>query len=350
MNTLQSIARWPFMIALRSVVNLVRFPYALLRFRLYRQTVPWGHQALVQLFCASGGRFNDWISSLISLRSRVLELPHPVGLLGDLRGSALAQQTEILRKRGYVVFPKALPDDVCDRLMLFARETSALVRRMDHEPVSQPPRHALFDPLKPLAVRYDYPVDSLLNHVDVQALLADQSLLALAQSYLGSRPRADVLSMWWHTNFNASPDSEAAQFYHFDLDRIKWFKVFIYLTDVGPQEGPHKFIEGSHRTGGIPQSMLRRGYVRLSDEEVLGHFGSEREIEFSAPRGTVIVEDTRGLHKGKAVSGSSRLVLQLQFSNSLFGATYAKATIREPQNQQLKELITSASDVYSSYL
>lgn len=221
---------------------------------------------------------------------------------------------------------------------------------MDHEPEGQPPRHALFDPAKPQAVRYDYPVEALLNQADVQVLLSDPSLLGLAQSYLGSRPRVDVLSMWWHTNYHSSPDSEAAQFYHFDLDRIKWFKVFIYLTDVGKKDGPHTFIEGSHRTSGIPQSMLRRGYVRLSDEEVLSHYSTEREIEFDAPRGTVIVEDTRGLHKGKAVSGSSRLVLQLQFSNSLFGATYPKASLREPQNQQLRQLIAAAPDVYSIYL
>ena len=334
----------------RTVVNLVQFPYAVLHYKRYRQTDPWAHQALVQLFCATGGRFNDWISSIIRLSSRPLALPPPVGLLGDLRGSALVQRTEILRERGYIVFPKALSVDVCDRLMHFARETPTLVRRMDHEPEGQPPRHALFDPARPQAVRYDYPVEALLNQADVQALLADPSLLALAQSYLGSRPRADVLSMWWHTNYHASPDSEAAQFYHFDLDRIKWFKVFIYLTDVGTQDGPHTFIEGSHRSGGIPQSMLRRGYVRLSDEEVLGHYSAEREIEFVAPRGTVIVEDTRGLHKGKAVSGSSRLVLQLQFSNSLFGATYAKARLREPQNQQLKQLMATAPDVYSSYI
>jgi hypothetical protein len=234
--------------------------------------------------------------------------------------------------------------------MRFARETPALVRRMDHEPEGQPARRALFDPAKPLAVRYDYPVGALLNQADVQALLADPSLLALAQSYLGSRPRADVLSMWWHTNFHDRPDSEAAQFYHFDLDRIKWLKVFIYLTDVGPQDGPHSFIEGSHRTGGIPDSLLRRGYVRLSDDEVLGHYGAAREVRFAAPRGTVIVEDTRGLHKGNPVSGSSRLILQLQFSNWLFGGEYAKSRIGAVVDPGLQSLMRSAPDVYSSFL
>lgn len=334
----------------RTAVNLARFPYAALRFERRGQTDPWAYQAMVQLFCATGGRFNDWVSQLIRARSRPLGLPSPVGVLGDLQGPALATHTETLRERGYVVFPKALPEAACDRLMRFARETPALVRRMDHEPEGQPARRALFDPDKPLAVRYDYLVDALLNLADVQALLADPSLLALAQSYLGSRPRADVLSMWWHTNFHDRPDSEAAQFYHFDLDRIKWLKVFIYLTDVGPQDGPHSFIEGSHRTGGIPDSLLRRGYVRLSDDEVLGHYGAAREVRFAAPRGTVIVEDTRGLHKGNPVSGASRLILQLQFSNWLFGGEYAKSRIGAVVDPGLQSLMRSAPDVYSNFL
>jgi hypothetical protein len=341
-----STLRW----TARTVINLARFPYAALRFKRRGLTDPWAYQSLVQLFCATGGRFNDWASGLIRAKSRPLALPAPIGLLGDLRGAALKTHTETLRRNGYVLFPKAVPDAVCDRLMHFALETPALVRRMDHEPGGQPPRRAFFDPDRPLAVRYDYPVEALLNNVDVQAMLSDPSLLALAQSYLGSRPRADVLSMWWHTNFHARPDSEAAQFYHFDLDRIKWFKVFVYLTDVGPDNGPHSFIEGSHRTGGIPQSMLRRGYVRLSDDEVLGHYGAGREVVFAAPRGTVIVEDTRGLHKGNPVRGASRLILQLQFSNSLFGAKYAKSRLGTASDPALQRLLRDAPDVYANYL
>jgi hypothetical protein len=313
------------------------------------RTDPWAHQALIQLFCATGGRFNDLLSSGISLCSKRLAIARPVGVLGDLGGDAVSRSANELRARGFAVFPHALPDDMCDRLMQFTRETPALVRRMDHEIAGAAARVALFDPEHPLAVRYDYPTEALLGNPDVQALLSDPSLLALAQEYLGSRPRADVLSMWWHTSFHTQPDSEAAQFYHFDMDRIKWLKIFVYLTDVGPEDGPHSFIEGSHRSGGIPASMLTRGYVRLSDEEVLGHYGAARQIEFSAPRGTVIVEDTRGLHKGKAVTGRSRLVLQLQFSNSLFGAQYAKATMREVHNPSLAQVMAQAPDVYAGY-
>lgn len=334
----------------RTAVNLARFPLAAMHYWRHGQTPPQAHLAMIQLFCATAGRFNDAVSWLIGAASRRLDLPAPVGVLGDLRGQALDQQTRRLREQGYAVFPEALPADVCARLMQFALRSPALVRRMDHEPEGGMPRTALFDPVQPLAVRYDYAVADLLNQADVQALLADPSLLALAQAYLGCRPRADVLSMWWHTPFHQQPDSEAAQYYHFDMDRLKWFKVFIYLTDVGPDDGPHAFIAGSHRSGAIPASMLRKGYVRLSDDEVLGHFGTDRQVVFAAPRGTVIVEDTRGLHKGNAVRGQSRLILQLQFSNSLFGGQYAKSRLTELKDAGLKQQIQAAPDVYANYL
>lgn len=81
MIKLHSLARRPFMITLRrmtrTVVNLVKFPYAVIHYKRYRQTEIWAHQALVQLFCATGGRFNDLLSSLIRLSSRPLALPPP---------------------------------------------------------------------------------------------------------------------------------------------------------------------------------------------------------------------------------------------------------------------------------
>jgi ectoine hydroxylase-related dioxygenase (phytanoyl-CoA dioxygenase family) len=208
---------------------------------------------------------------------------------------------------------------------------------------------ALFDAGNPLAVRYDYDPNRLLDNGDVQALLADASLLSLAQEYLGSAPIADVLSMWWHTNYHKQPDSMAAQFFHFDMDRIKWLKVFIYLTDVGPENGPHSFVSGSHRTGGIPTAVLRKGYARLTDEEVHDHYPAERCLQLCAPRGSIIVEDTRGLHKGQHVTGAPRLMLQLQFSNSIFGTTYPRARISQVRDPGLQRMLEVAPRIYSQY-
>jgi len=330
--------------------NAVFLVFGALLYVLAGRNTSRAHSAMVYFFCNSGGRFNEWASSLVSRFHRPLGLISKAGVLGDMSAQtgqgALAQ----LRTQGYFVKKQALPQDMCDRLMAFAMDTQAFVRPMDGETRPETPKMALFDPSKPQAVRYDYPVDALLAHADVQQLMADPSLLALAEMYLDARPRLDVMSMWWHTHFHDKPDSEAAQFYHFDLDRLKWLKVFVYLTDVGPQDGPHSFIQGSHVPGGIPDHFLKRGYVRLSDEEVIAHHGQASEIRFAAPRGTIIVEDTRGLHKGNPVSGNSRLILQLQFSNSLFGTNYPKARMPAERIAKLDALVKEVPDVYQAYL
>jgi Phytanoyl-CoA dioxygenase (PhyH) len=332
-----------------TALSAVCLPIGLLIYFLTRRTPSWAYRAFVHLFCATSGRSNDVLSAMASWSPRRLKLELPSGVLGQMAGQELGSHLKQLRQQGYLVFAKALPEDVCQRLLRFALDTPATVRRMDHEPPGAVPRKALFDPASPMAVRYDYPPSALLGNADVQHLLADPSLLALCQAYLDALPRADVLSMWWHTHFHDRPDSEAAQFFHFDLDRMKWLKVFIYLTDVGPDNGPHTFIAGSHATGAIPSDLLSKGYARLSDEEVLSHFGGDRSVEFTAPRGTVIVEDTRGLHKGAPVRGTPRLILQLQFSNCLFGASYPGARIGNVVDPSLLTMLEVAPQVYWQY-
>lgn len=338
--------------ALRALRDWVYLARGWMVFRLTRKTPAYAYQALIRLFCRSGGTTNDRMSAWISSKNRIsINFTGDSGVLGRVEPAALAAQVADLREKGFIAFPSALSPEACDRLMAFARETPAQVRRMDGQTATTPPLERC-DPRQPHAVRYDFPTQSLLDNEDVQGLLADPTLLAIAQSYLGSLPRADVLSMWWHTNFHSQPDSEAAQFYHFDMDRIRWLKVFIYLTDVGPADGAHSFIQGSHRTGAIPPALLSKGYVRLSDEEVLQQFGAQRRVDFHAPRGTIIVEDTRGLHKGNVVqaNGRSRLMLQLQFSNSLFGAETPEARLNDIRHSALRALMQTARPIYEHFI
>ena len=53
----------------------------------------------------------------------------------------------------------------------------------------------------------------------------------------------------------------------------------------------------------------------------------------------MIVEDTRGLHKGKHVENGDRLVFQLQYTSSLFGKTIDKLEISQGD---IGEKLTSA--------
>ncbi len=246
-----------------------------------------------------------------------------------------------LKADGFAILDQALPPETCDRLLDFALQAPARIRLHSS--------NAVYARGKAQGVRYDFHADDVVNLPDVQALLSDGFLLRVAQRYLGATPLADVTSMWWHTNFQSEPDAEAAQFYHFDLDRPKWMKIFCYLTDVGPDNGPHCFVRGSHRNSGIPWNLRAKGYARLGDDDVENTFGKDRIEMFTASRGTILLEDSRGLHKGLHVRSGDRLMLQLQFSDSLFGGAYPPVRFRRPASPILESRIRAFPLVYANF-
>lgn len=314
------------------------------------KTPALAYNSMVHLFCNTMGYSNDVLSRLIGFFDRPYRLPNADGVLGQMSNERqLDRVITDLRERGYHVFEQRLPDEICDRLLQYATSHPCEMLPMDGQHTSGPLR-VVYDRDNPRAVRYDFSTQDLLSNPDVQALLADLSFTAVAQRYLGAKPVIDVLTMWWLTFFSDKPDAKAAQYFHFDMDRPKWLKFFIYVTDVHPTSGPHTFVAGSHRSGRIPQQLLQKGYARLTDAEVAKHFPPSDIREFSAPRGTILAEDTRGLHKGKHVESGDRLILQIQYSNSLFGGDYPKAALGPVLIDALRDRTRSLRKLYSAYM
>jgi hypothetical protein len=310
-------------------------------------TPPFAYQAMVELYCMTAGYSNDFLSGIIrSVRPRY-QFPNRDGVLGRVDDSRMQQIMQDLNTRGFHVFGERLPPELCDRLLKVALTKSCRVRPMDSTPA--PTERVRYDREHPLGTRYDFNETDLINDPDVQKLMSDLSILAVAQEYLGSVPALDIVHMWWHTAFSKSPDKAAAQYYHFDMDRLKWLKFFIYLTDVSTENGPHCFVAGSHRRGKVPRALLKQGYARLSDSEVREHFPGDDFIEFTGPRGTIIAEDTRGLHKGKHVERGDRLLFELEFTNSLFGGILPAEHLRQPPNEELAARAAEYPRVYRRY-
>lgn len=332
----------------RGLLCLTGLLIGLASYALRKTTPAFAYQCLIGLFCMTRGYSNDLLSRVIGFWDRPYDLPNANGVLGSMTRERREKIVSRLREDGYYIFEDRLPDEVCDRLLQYATSHPCKMRPMDGEGLGQPIT-VTYHKGDPQAVRYDFGIQELLQNPDIQNVLADLSFSTVAQDYLKARPVIDIIGLWWHTDFSDKPDSGAAQYFHFDMDRVKWLKFFIYLTDVGPTNGPHTFVAGSHKTGGIPSGLLQKGYVRLMDEEVLSVFGSNRIIEFTAPRGTIIAEDTRGLHKGKHVEKGDRLMLQMQFSNSLFGGYYPKVCMGNELTEKLKDAKNRFPDLYSAY-
>ena len=95
-------------------------------------------------------------------------------------------------------------------------------------------------------------------------------------------------------------------------------KFFTYLTDVAEGTGPHAFIAGSHLE---KPSICARRY---SDEEVAEKHG-ERAVIIEGRRGTMVLADTSGLHKGTAALKGPYLMFEVGYT---LLPVYASTTIR----------------------
>lgn len=293
------------------------------------QTPHSAYVAMREWFCLSGGRLNDLMQEVYSEVYPTQPLDVTRGVLGDMNAAHLTQVTHALRQDGYYVFPNRLPPDVCDSLQTFAQQTEAVLHSAPHGVQET----QVYDPLNPLVAKYRIPSESLLGHPDVQRLMADPSIIALAQDYLGCTPILDLLTMWWSTAVWKDANSEAAQLFHFDMDRTKFLKFFVYLTDVTEETGPHCYIRGSHRN--LPSALLRDG--RFTDDDIARHYSADNFVEIAAPRGTIFVADTRGIHKGIHLRSGHRLIFQMEFASSLFGAPYEEPRIEEAFGPELAQ-------------
>jgi len=333
------------------LIKILLYTFAMLAglgyYLITKKTLGFSYQAMIKLFCLTGGKSNDLLSRVIIFFNKTYYFDTANGIL---QISDIAKREKVLKNlntNGFHVFENRLSPEICNKLINFAL-THPCLSRLDSNNANLS-TYDVYRREKPHAVRYDFDAQDLLHNREIQQLLSDSSLFAVAQDYLGSKPYMDVLSMWWHTDYSKGPDAAAAQFYHFDMDRPKWIKFFIYLTDVSIDNGPHTFIMGSHKTEGIKDVLLKKGYQRLSDEEVYENYDKERVMEFIAPMGTIIAEDTRGLHKGKHVIKGDRLILQIQFSNLLFGGFYPKAKINTILTSELKQSLDKYAQMYTAY-
>lgn len=119
----------------------------------------------------------------------------------------------------------------------------------------------------------------------------DREVTPLVAAYMGFVPQ--LIEAYIRRNFPARfPVMNHA--WHRDTNhRTHLLKMFVFLTDCTLKTGPHHYIAGS------VQDRRVDGKTYYSDEEIHRVYPPEsnREIISVVPAGTIILEDTRGLHK-----------------------------------------------------
>ena len=281
-----------------------------------------GYGKFVGLYSITNGLSNDFLSFLIRLYNPPYPLIKCEGILGRYTSGDLENISQILQRDGVYRFPNLIPEDLLNSLIKHAETFPCY----PHPESGASKESCVYPAANPQAIKYDFIERELVPIKPIQTIMADESLMGISQAYFGSKPVLDAVAMWWSTTFSPQASSEAAQLYHFDMERIRWLKWFIYLTDVDTNKGPHCFVRGSHRTGRKPPSLMQRGYQRIPDADIENHFPKEDILEITGRKGSIFVEDTSGFHKGKLPVSGPRLVLELEYSNSLYGALISRET------------------------
>lgn len=275
-------------------------------------------ESLTEAFLASGGTALTEASHRWAAKAGTYDFSQATDVLGLWTEPGRFEATLAnIERDGYAVLPNAIsPELVAELSATFAATPCHLTS--DTFTSGSSDFDTLVDFDNPAAEKYAIPGRRLLAMPRIRELLLDRGLLEISQAYVGSAPTVDIVTAWY--SFPATrPSHQAAQLFHFDLDRVKWLKVFFLLTDQDDRTGAHVFIPGTHRDGGIGTPLLKRGYARLEDDEVAAVHPRSTWKTMEGLSGTILFEDTRGLHKGMNLIEGHRLMLQFEYCQSLFG-------------------------------
>ena len=170
------------------------------------------------------------------------------------------------------------------------------------------PEWGFFHPNSPLPqARFGkYKSSDVLRAPHVIEFANRPEILSFVQDFLGTRPLITACSLWWSFKHQTAP--EESQKYHRDFDDFKLVKLFVYLTDVGMEDGPHVYVKASPMCNRFIQNE------RLNDEEVKNYFGQENIVPITGHKGSSFFVNTYGVHKGLLPKQSNRLVLEICYS------------------------------------
>jgi len=304
-------------------------------------------EALMRAHCASNGRLSDFLDGAVRLLQPGRPPADVTGLLGPFTVADQRRVADAIARDGYYIFDSTMPEEICAEIEAFAMRVPAMI---DGE-LDQSNELVAYEPINPKGHLYKIREQDAAECDAIQALMADEALLAIAEAYLGTRTVVGGIDTWWSTAYGNGPSDNAAQAYHFDFDAPpRWLKLFVYVTPVSSESGPHVYVKGSHR-GSLAASkkLLSRGYVRIPDNEIENAFGIESCMELTGPRGMTFIADTRGFHKGKHPRAGHRLISQLIYCSPLFNNHAPRPPKLRHVSPALQAAMSKSGQVYSRY-
>ena len=160
-------------------------------------------------------------------------------------------------------------------------------------------------------------ISKITGYIDLKTssalkdFLTSEEILSFVKNYLNTNEISINASFFISNPVTTSERQKLsnAQYFHWDNDFKKFLKLYIYLTDVGHENGPHIYVEESHKFKKF-EHRLSRPYP---DSSIYSSYSKIKE--FTGKSGSSFFVDSYGLHKGKVPEKNSRILLNIHFGS-----------------------------------
>ena len=156
-------------------------------------------------------------------------------------------------------------------------------------------------------------IEPLLNVPEIFDLIVNDEILGCVKEYFSS----DMVKIGYvkvrRFYANEVPDFDTNNF-HIDDNSQNLIKAIIYLNDITSiDDGVFCYVPGSQKNPILEESFSDiHPYVR-SDEQILQYYGVKSVKKIFGPRGTTVLADTLGYHKGYKTRTRDRTVLYVNY-------------------------------------
>lgn len=145
----------------------------------------------------------------------------------------------------------------------------------------------------------------------------EEKVLSIINAYMGMFSKFYMFTLNKTMPIDSGTKETQSQRWHRDPEDKKMVKVFIYFNDVDESAGPFTYIKGSHlegKYGNLFPPEPPRGSLPPA-EEVKKLIPEKDILVCTAPAGTIIFCDTRGIHKGGYATKKHRVMSTFYYSS-----------------------------------
>jgi hypothetical protein len=194
------------------------------------------------------------------------------------------------------------------------------------------------------ASRFDFDKKQVESSVSLLNILCSEDLWAFANSYYKLSSKLVRVELWSPTyGTSGQYYGISAHDFHTDFDYPDIINIFVYMNDVGPNNGPLQYFIGTH----LPPRIPRDGALDMA--LICKEYPKTRIVDLCGPRLSTFATLNRGFHRDKPVlsdSMPSKISLQLTYCSCTFGSSSHDRSTR----LSLRNIELNYPDFYSKLI